>query len=249
MARQGSGRHPRGGSGRGGHGMGWVRDFPGNSNQAVPSGAFLRGLRPLSAALWGAPMLCAFGTSGPRLAVPLCASLGVMERGGGGVGRVLEDSGRCELAGRGALVARQGSGRGLAAWNGFGLFREIQPCCALRRFSAGPSGRSRPRFPALPCCASRHIHVVPSSGLMPCPRHIHAAPLVPPFPSVRGRRWGVVARSGGGPGSPGRFGVSWGHPGRCGLAGRGALVARQGSGRGPRWGSGWRPAAEGLGFF
>ena len=175
----------------------------------------------------------------------------------GGVGRVLEYSGRPGLAGRGALMARQGSGRGprqgsgrgLAAWNGFGLFREIQPCCALRRFSAGPSGRSRPRFPALPCCASRHIHVVPSSGLMPCPRHIHAAPLVPPFPSVRGRRWGVVARSGGGPGSPGRFGVSWGHPGRCGLAGRGAPEAWQVSGRGPRWGSGWRPAAKGLGFF
>ena len=42
------------------------------------------------------------------------------------------------------------------------VFRGNQRGCALRRFSAGSPGRSRPRFPALPCFASRHILASPS---------------------------------------------------------------------------------------
>ena len=48
---------------------------------------------------------------------------------------------------------RQGSGLRPAAGLGFGFLREIRPDCAFRRFSAGPPGRSLPRFPAPPCSA------------------------------------------------------------------------------------------------
>ena len=45
-----------------------------------------------------------------------------------------------------------------AAWDGFGFFRGTQSSCALRPFSDRPPGRFLPRFPALPGCASWHIH-------------------------------------------------------------------------------------------
>ena len=122
-------------------------------------------------------------------------------------------SGRREPAGMGAPAARQGSGRGPAAWGGFGVFRGVQPGFAFRRSSVGPSGRSRPRFPALPGCASPHIHDTPSA---------------PPCLSVGGRwRWsGAAGCSGclGGRGVTGSWAWErlWRGMGVCGAYGGGA---------------------------
>ena len=52
------------------------------------------------------------------------------------------------------------------AGGGFGIFRGIQRGCALRRFSVGSPGISLPRFPALPCFASRHIHAAPFGAFL-----------------------------------------------------------------------------------
>ena len=113
----------------------------------------------------------------------------------------------------GASRARgQGSGRGPAAWDGFGFFGEINeaaPCGvslpglpadpgrAFQRFPALPHGTSLLRLPALPCASA------PSGGA---------------------GRWMVR-------------GVL-GDPGCYGLAGRGALAAWQGSGRAHARGAG-----------
>ena len=100
-------------------------------------------------------------------------------------------SGRREPAGMGAPAARQGSGRGPAAWGGFGVFRGVQPGFAFRRSSVGPSGRSRPRFPALPGCTSRHIHTLLSGASLPYPRHFPAA-----FRGFPALRLGSMAKGG-----------------------------------------------------
>ena len=117
--------------------------------------------------------------------------------GAGDMGRrsVFGDRGRCGLAGRGASAPRHGSGRsprrgsglGPAAGDGFESFRGIQPGCALRRFSAGPSGRSWPRFPMLPCCTSRHIHATPLA--FPCPPVGVVVRVFFSFPPPFGRRF------------------------------------------------------------
>ena len=91
---------------------------------------------------------------------------------------VLGNPGYCGLAVMGAPAARQGSGQGPrrrsvlrpAAGDGFEIFRGTQLWFALWRFSVGPFGRFLPRFPALPCCSSRHIQVAPSGVSMPCPK-------------------------------------------------------------------------------
>ena len=118
--RHGSGRSPRRGSGLGpaaGDGFEFFRGIQ-------PGFAFRRfSVGPL-------------GRSRPRVSALPCSSLGVVVRGGGGSGY---------LGGSGAQGARgQGNACGVVGeWarargrgGGFGIFLGIQPCCALRRFSA-----------------------------------------------------------------------------------------------------------------
>ncbi len=116
---------------------------------------------------------------------------------------------------------------GAAAGCGFGIYRGIQRGCAFRPFSASPA--------AYLCCALWRSHAL-------CLRHIHTAPFgasvlsfrglpveVPVFPrlSVSGLVWTMV-----------RGFWRGAQEGRRRRAGRGTLGAWQGSGRGPRQGSG-----------
>ena len=126
----------------------------------------------------GPLLLCAFGTSGPRLSTLPCASLGMVARGGNGFRDVFGKSRCCGLAGRGAPAARHGSGRrprqgsGRGPRQGMGLvfFGELKqaapcsvslsgfaadPCRAFQRFPAVFHGKSGPRLSALPCAAAR----------------------------------------------------------------------------------------------
>ena len=113
----------------------------------------------------------------------------------------------------------------------------------MRRFSVGRPGRFRPRFPALPCCASRPIHAAPCGPSLPRLQR---------FPALR---LGVVARGGGG------VEVFWGVRGVAGARAwerrrrsRGVGGAHgRGAGAGPRYGGFdifWRiPPNCGLGRF
>ena len=161
MARQGRGRSPRQGRGRGLAAWDGFGLFRGIQIRLCLSVLFCGSLLPISATLWGAPMLCAFGTSGPRFSAPTCASLGVMERGGGG--------GRASLGGFGASRAcGQGSACGAAGeWAG--------PTAGERVGARGRgwvrdfSGNStRLRLAAFLCRASRQIPAALSSASLLC---------------------------------------------------------------------------------
>ncbi len=115
--------------------------------QAAPPGALMPCPRPIHAA----PLALPFPSVRGRWRGWWRGAAGVPEITGGSGG--LGHPGRYGLAGRGTPAAWQGSGRGPAAGLGFVFLREIRPDCAFRRFSAGPPGRSLPRFPAPPCSA------------------------------------------------------------------------------------------------
>ena len=148
--------------------------------------------RQIPAALSSASRLCPRQIDAAPSALP-CLSVRGRWRWCGAVGCPgwLWRSGLCWLAGMGAPAARRGSGRGPrpgpAAGDGFGIFRYIQPCYALRRFTVGPSGRSLPRFPALPCCT---LWQIPA-----------ALPALPCGGLVGVGNWVSVAGHGGGIGS------------------------------------------------
>ena len=137
----------------------------------------------------------------------------------------LGDAGRCGLAGRGTPAALQGSERGPRHRVGSGFSGELN--------HTSPCGVSLPGLPADPGSAFQRFPAMPHGT---SPLRLSA----PPCPSVWGR-WRCC-------GAAGHPEWLW-HPGRCGLAGRGAPVARHGSGRGPRQGAGYEPRhGVGSGF-
>ena len=130
--------------------------FCGEFNQASPSGVSQPGLPADPGGALQRFSAVPHGTAGPCLRRCPALRLGVIARSGGHPG--------CRgLVGMGAPTARQGSGRGPAAGEGFEIFRGTQLWLALWRFSVGPFGRFLPRFPTLLCFASRPIPATPSA--------------------------------------------------------------------------------------
>ena len=125
--------------------MGLGSGFFGDLNQAAPSGAFLRGLRPISAAFSGTPILFTFGTSGPRLLAPPCPSPGMVARGGGMSGVAL-------IAG--ALRARGQGGTCGEAWEWAEPTARERARTRGMGWASGFSGNSTIlSLVTLPCCA------------------------------------------------------------------------------------------------
>jgi len=125
--------------------MGLGSGFFGDLNQAAPSGAFLRGLRPISAAFSGTPILFTFSTSGPRLLAPPCPSPGMVARGGGMSGVALV---------AGALRARGQGGTCGEAWEWAEPTARERARTRGMGWASGFSGNSTIlSLVTLPCCA------------------------------------------------------------------------------------------------
>jgi len=163
LRRKGSRRSPRQGMGSG---------FFGEFNRAAPCGNFLSGLPADLCRAFQHFRAVPHGTSLRRLpALPCCAPGRSMSRlwrfpalgsgeGGGGGGNPGSFGGlrRYGLPGMGAPVARQGSGRSPAAWDGFGIFQGIQFMLRLPALFCGACGLSLRRSHAL---CLRPIRAVP----------------------------------------------------------------------------------------